>query len=75
MVAEIRQRLKAEKFKPFRIRLVNGRELRVRTAAHAWVPPRQERVLVEEDGCAVDIVQASQIVEILPDLVTYTVVP
>jgi hypothetical protein len=49
MVADVRKHLEAVPFVPFAIRMADGREYRVPTVDHVYVPPGGARVVVSDD--------------------------
>jgi hypothetical protein len=49
MIADIRKRLAETPFRPFVVRVTDGREYPVPTVDHIWVPPGGGRVLVSDD--------------------------
>jgi hypothetical protein len=56
MIADIRKHLEIVPFVPFAIRMANGREYRVPTIDHVYLPPRGRLVVVsDDDGITVAI--------------------
>jgi hypothetical protein len=49
MIVDVRERLEARPFAPFRIQVANGREFFVPTPDHAHVWPRRARVSIYTD--------------------------
>ncbi|MBS0658568.1 MAG: hypothetical protein JSR82_10035 [Verrucomicrobia bacterium] len=58
MIAELRERVSQVPFRPFLIRMVDGREYAVPTLDHVWFPPRGGRVAVEGDQGGVALLPA-----------------
>lgn len=58
MIADLRERASQVPFRPFRIRMVDGREYVVPTLDHVWFPPRGGRVAVESDSGGVALLPA-----------------
>jgi len=49
MTAEIRKRLGEVPFRPFLVRVTDGREYPVPTVDHIWIPPGATRILISDD--------------------------
>ena len=56
MIAEIRKHLEQVPFVPFAIRVADGRECRVPTIDHIYLPPAGRNIIVsDDDGVTVAI--------------------
>ena len=49
MIADIRRLLEQTPFVPFSVRTADGREYRVPTSDHIWLPPGGRRVAISDD--------------------------
>jgi hypothetical protein len=49
MIADIKKHVQSTPFRPFTIRMTDGREYSVQTIDHIFFPPSGGRVVVEDD--------------------------
>ena len=54
MITDLKKHVQSVPFKPFAIRMTDGREYSVQTIDHIFFPPSGGRVVVEDDdGCII----------------------
>ena len=58
MIGDIRKHLETAPFRPFRIRMADGREYPVPTIDHIYLPPGASRVIVADDEGLVALLPA-----------------